>query len=72
MAYKCTKEQRTTSQNRSKYFPESVSEVKKQSENLLEPIQLNDGDNNVHYANSFRYLGSTITTNLKKDKEIKI
>ena len=46
-----------TKNNKSKteamYFPESVSEAKKQSQKLL---QLNDGENNIFYTNSFRYL----------------
>jgi len=54
------------------YFPESVTEAKKQFEILPEPIQLNNGENNIHYTNSFRYLGPTISTDLKEYKEIKI
>jgi len=42
-----------TKKNKSKmeamYFLEPVSEAKQQYENLPEPIQLNDGDNNINY-----------------------
>jgi len=39
---------------------------------LPPPIQLNNGQNNIQYMESFKYLGSTITPDLKEDTNNKI
>jgi len=52
------------------YFAKSITEVHK-TKNLPLPIQLNDGENNIQHIESFKYLGSTITPDLKEDTKIK-
>ena len=60
----------TKSKSEAMYFPKSIT-VAHMTMNFALPIQLNDGQNNIQYMESFKYLGSTIMPDLKEDAEIK-
>jgi len=53
------------------YFPPSMKEAREQNE-LPPDLKLNNGDNNIHFSSSFKYLGSYITSDLSDELEIEV
>jgi len=51
------------------YFPPSMKEAREQNE-LPPNLKLNNGDNNIHFSSSFKYLVSYITLDLSDELEI--
>jgi len=62
----------TKSKTEAMYFPTSLTESRNQEHDQTtpDPIYLNNGQNQIQFASSFKYLGSIIMSNLTKDAEI--
>ena len=52
------------------FFPTTLKKEKKQNIMDLPDIMLNKGTHNIHFTNTFKYLGSIINSDLTKDAEI--
>ena len=52
------------------FFLTTLKKAKKQNAVDLQDIMLNNSTNNIHFTNTFKYLGSIINSDLTKDAEI--
>ena len=63
----------TRSKMEAMYFPTSLTKSRKQQgdhSTAPDPIYLNNGQNQIQFTSSFKYLGSIITSMLTKDTKI--
>ena len=59
-----------TSKMEAMFFPTTLMKAKKQSAMNILDIMLNNGTNNIHFINTFKYIGSIISSDLTEDAKI--